>query len=292
MKKSVFQIIIIIILLLGTTASIFVINKNTSTADNFTYYPEINDDEIEDLTKINLSGYTCLDIENRTFPVFPYYIESETFFDNDLSYEDIPLETVLVFLGQKITPNMVIGKNGNLDVLSTQNCIVVDVFASGIRVKNLSKMFASFNYNIYKDITYRVGDEFDVYKNGFKHATAKITSIDYLNIIDDCVKVVVGLEDETLYFVNSTSIVLVPSGYEQRKGLSLHSSDLGIFDLSYQNTNKYFNLLFVKNTEMITVEAFIGISYGGYSEIISVTHDGLIVDISGGNLYARIDRIA
>lgn len=288
MKKSIFQIIIIIILLIGMTTSVLIINKNTSKTDNLTYYPEINDNETEDFVQIDLSGYTRLDMDNKTFPIFPYHIETETYYDNNLSYEEILLDTVSVSIGQKIVPNMILGKKNNLDVLSKQNCIVVEVVETGIRVKNLSAMFASFNYNIYNKVTYQVGDEFDVYKNGLKQATATIISIDYLNIIDDCVKVVVKLKDEDMLFISTTKIELIPKGYEQRSGLSLRSSDLGVFDLSYQNTNKYFNLLFVKDSEIITVEAFIGISYWGNSEVVSITHNGVEVDIAGGNLYAKI----
>jgi phosphorylcholine metabolism protein LicD len=67
MKNSIFQVIIIAILLLGMTASVLVINENTGNANQNVYYPEINDSSADSTEILDLNGYKRISFENKTY---------------------------------------------------------------------------------------------------------------------------------------------------------------------------------------------------------------------------------
>lgn len=286
MKNSIFQVIIIAILLLGMTASVLVINENTGNANQNVYYPEINDSSADSTEILDLNGYKRISFENKTFPIISYSILTEVQFDNN-STQTVELDKIYVTLGQKISPETELGeKNGAVKKLNVKG-VVVDVAEKSITVKDNSKLSAYFSHNIYSSITYKIGDQFDVFKNGAKQAEATVVDIDYMNVFEDCVTIVTEISDKNSFFISDTSVELFPKGYEERESLALSSSELGINNSYYQTINKYYKMIFVKGSTVINVDVFIGISYGGFSEIVSVTNNGISVDVSGGYLYVK-----
>ncbi|MDR2266257.1 MAG: hypothetical protein LBE09_01545, partial [Christensenellaceae bacterium] len=100
MKKSVFQIIIIAILLVGMGGLIWVAKTNMPNQNVSDYYPmHESGNGGDDNEDPSLDGYTEVAVSEHTFQVFNDLKQTNTYYDTELSFEDVVLDEVGVGIG-------------------------------------------------------------------------------------------------------------------------------------------------------------------------------------------------
>ncbi|MDR0697524.1 MAG: hypothetical protein LBF68_08380 [Christensenellaceae bacterium] len=287
MRKSVFQLVIIAILLIGMVGIIVAVKTSITLENNGDYYPTTSDTGDKHDNDISLEGYQLVEFQEHSFPVLDDLKYAFTYFDADLSFKNFFVDDQTVQVGDKVAIGTVLGTLDQVAVLSDCIGIVVTVTNSAITVKVITDIFAKFSYNIYDYTVYRIGDEFNILKNGVKVSTAKIVSINYYEVIEDCVEVTLLIDNSDLIFSNATYVEFVPCGYAIKTAYAVSSSIININDNSYQVINKTFAYICVKDKQIYNINIEFGISYFGYLEITNVTCDYENFDLSGGKLYAK-----
>lgn len=288
MKKSVFQLIIITILLLGMAGIIIVVKTSIDDRDYSDYYPIENpNNEQEQEDGLSLDGYVEVNVIEQEFYKFSNLRFTYTYYDEEESFEEISLDEIGVKIGTRVNVGDVIGKAGGIDFESTVNGIVVSKDTDKITIKVLTELYANFTYNIYEINTYFLGDKFDVFKNGSKVTIAEIVYIDYLHVVDDCVKATLKIDNDNLYFINDGYIEFSPIGYEIEKSLAISRSALNISSDSYQVLDKVHEFVYVKNNMAYKIDIQFGICYYDYVQILSIKCNYDDFELEGGTLYAK-----
>ncbi|MDR0751912.1 MAG: HlyD family secretion protein [Christensenellaceae bacterium] len=290
MKKSVFQLIIISILLAGMVGIIVAVKTSFATVSYNEYYPtedSANQQNQGDEEVPQLTGYTEVKMTNQTFFSFTDLRSSKTYYDSELSFEEVFLDEITVGIGTRVNAGDVLGKLDNSDFESTVDGIVVDKTSEKITIKILSELYAQFDINIYKKSEYVVGDKFDVFKNGIKVTTAELVFIDYLEVVDDCVKATLKIQNDDLYFVSAGYIEFSPTGYATETSFAINPSVLYIETTSYQVLDKVYAFLCVKDSKVYELQIQFGICYYNYVQIKYVWCDYVNFNLSGVLLYVK-----
>lgn len=286
MKKSIFQLIIILILIIGMVSTLLVITYRVNDSSHQNYKPIISDETDEEETAIDLTGYSKLEVIDKTFPQFKSLIKTSTYFDGEFSYNRFSLDTIYVTIGDKVSKDSLIGIKDDVEVYANCDGIVMSTDGEVV-IRKHTELYCKFKYNIYDKTVYSIGDVFDVFKNGEKITEARITNIDYYNITDDYAEVVLQINNDTLYFQTQTEIFISLQGYTSVETKAVQSISVGVHLNDYQLLDRYIEGMYVENGDLKYVNIYLGISFSGYTQITEILSDGKGIEINEGTLYVN-----
>ena len=287
MKKIRLQIILISILVLGMISILISLNLSFPSRKTNDYIPT-NIDESETLRKeINLNDYQKIDFEKKSFPIFNDLIEGQIYFDSNLSYKEYEVDVLNYNLGDIVKKNEILGKFNNIDIVLDSNCMIVEIRDDKVNLKILDKVYIRFSFDIYESTSYKIGDEFSIFKNDKKVTSGEIISIDYLNIVDDCASAIIEVDNSNLLFLNNTGVSFTANNYETRENYSTLSSFFNIFDGKYRILNEFKSLICIKDKKVYSINIKLGICFGQYVEVIEAISDFKAFDFINGECYVK-----
>ena len=287
MKKSIFQLCIIFVIILGSVGIIIAIN-NSNSNDNKFYVPNINEKEITSTPdSYDIEGYKEIEYYSYNFPKYSNVIYGYTYFNVDSAYDDYQLDIINVKKGQKLQRDELIGSYLGNDINIGYNGIVVDIEDGIVTVKNLSSVYLNFSYSIYSNFHYEIGYKFNVIKNNEGISDAVIYDIDYINIEDDMIKAVVKIDNSNNTIISDTSVFLVPSNTKFEESYSINADSIGFRKYEYSVLDNTTNGIYIEDGQVVEVLLSYKLNCFGKIKFDICKKNGDALELNGGKLYVK-----
>lgn len=279
---TIFMVIMPFILLTASVLIIMImdvkIDSNSRMYDNTLDYNIVDD-------IINLDGCHEFVVKEAisTYEISPY--DSITYFVND--NQTIELNSTNVNIGDFIETGTALGMFGLDEITAAYNMIVVDKQLGNIVVRNLDKVYADILLEIENYSQYIVGDEVRICKNGEYICKGTVSNVDYINLYDDKLKVIIQIDNSETKFFANTSITVSQD----------HSAEFTIFTVDAALTDTYFDNVTIQafmmdNMTLQRVNVVLKSNGLDSLQILRIINENKDIQIKEGmRLYAKSDFI-
>ncbi|MDR3292800.1 MAG: hypothetical protein LBT20_01705 [Clostridiales bacterium] len=286
MKRQWFQMLVIVILIAGMTGTVIVLNKNTK-ADNEIFIPTKSEEIGSPTPAFDLSGYKKIEVYEYQIPIVERIFETKLYFDVDLSYRDIELDSFALKMGDKIKAGDTIGLKDGVPVVAEQSGQIIFFKDGVVRLKVFAELYADFYQSIYSTSLCKIGDVFGVYLGAQEKTQAEIIWADYLNLSGNYVKFTIKLDNEDLFFLTEESVFLIQYQRKENEKV-IKASDIGRNDTAYAILNEVKSFVYVDGETMKSVQVLLGVNFYGYCVIKNVLDGkGASVDFQNGDFYVK-----
>ncbi|MDR2267182.1 MAG: hypothetical protein LBE09_06340 [Christensenellaceae bacterium] len=247
--------------------------QNTS---NLGIYDATYEIDANENAQVNLSGFSAFPLTTEKKQTILFSQNTTTFFYNEL--RTFSISNTELNIGDIVNIGDIIGQFENANIISDAIYITLDITDSSIVLRNLMEIYANLFLTVDAYNALRMDDTLIVSKEYGVISTCTVIDIDYVNLVEEKIKVTVKIDnkEKVLYGVTNVTIskVLETDQYVyvlNTLGLGLPLDQASVVEAYILHDDRFLKI----NIEITAISNI-------KATVLRVFHNGVLLDLDLG----------